>query len=604
MPLKRVNFYISSIFNVFLVLLLVLFIRFFSLLSGEARRVYSLLMLLGWAIDTIGFVVLLLVVLKRGNIIRKVILVFSINQVLILVYSICILLFVLHAELYFAVLHVLFFVPILLLGRSVIYYRAEMTLKKNPDERVISENFVSLKAKFFSLILGIVFILLGMFSFVVYLLLFFNAIDLLKLYLFGLGGFYLFSFLLLWVASFRVASRFISSTSHLSEFLKELIGMEGDLTKEIVLPSNDESHFIGWYLNSFISTLRGLLQIAKGSVSRIMNEGEEVKNYSDEAIESIRREEGTLDELVKIARNQLEKVVMLGSDISTFKEENSRLTKEIEDKKENISVASRVMGNLAKELKTIEQMTKETTETGEELKDIAGNNQRLIESYSESITKIFSMSREIEEVTEIISGIAKQTNLLAMNAAIEAAHAGEAGKGFSVVADEIKKLADTSDENVKKIAEAMESIISYIAVSKERTDKLIENFVKIFDHINKIANKTENVNRTVVAQFDRMEEFFGVIETLVSMMEKISETLGKQSDGVERILSSFKEVGNFSSVSKEKIEEELDRLKDISRQVESINRLGDAIFDSTKELLENFSRFKIENDLAPLKLKE
>ncbi len=582
---------------------MVVFFKYVSDLSVVGVKSYTLYMVIFGILDSVVLLVVFRISLKRGNIVKKGSTVYWLNQAVLLGVSFAIAFFVAKSGYELALIQVLILLFFPFLGVSGIFYQTEQVLKSIPDERSISENFISLKAKYTSLIFAIVLFFVGLFEIFVYLLIRKAGSGILEKYFWGLLGFNVFTIFILWFVSRLVVRRFMSSTVQLSGFIKELFGMEGDLTREIVIAANDETHFLGWYLNTFIATLKGLLRIAKGSVSKIMGEGETVSEYSEFSLSSMEREEASLDKLVKIAEEQQRKVATLGREIGNFREDNLRLTNEINGKRGDISDADRLIKELAGELRDIESLTEETTEVGEKLQKVAHDNQSLIESYSDSISRIFSMSREIGEVTEIISQIAKQTNLLAMNAAIEAAHAGEAGRGFSVVADEIKKLADTSDENVKKISEAMETIIGYISLSKDRTEALIDNFTTIFDYIDRIAEKSERVNKTVKAQFDRMEEFFGAIEKLVGTMEGISETLNTQAKGMEQILNSFNEVGNLSAESKKEIEMELERLREVSKQVKAINKIGKEIYDSTNELLRNFSRFKLESDEDLFRLK-
>ncbi|WP_144510257.1 methyl-accepting chemotaxis protein [Bacillus sp. FJAT-22090] len=148
------------------------------------------------------------------------------------------------------------------------------------------------------------------------------------------------------------------------------------------------------------------------------------------------------------------------------------------------------------------------------------------------VTELSSQSKQIQEITVVMTGIAEQTNLLALNAAIEAARAGEAGKGFAVVADEVRKLAEQSKQSAEEI----------------RT--LIDNFELV---TNEVRDVMEVTSAKVIAGTESVQEIGNMLERIVSMINQInleiqenSAVTEEMSAGSEEILAAFEDIKGFA----------------------------------------------------------
>ncbi|MBO4731254.1 MAG: hypothetical protein J5597_00405, partial [Spirochaetaceae bacterium] len=172
---------------------------------------------------------------------------------------------------------------------------------------------------------------------------------------------------------------------------------------------------------------------------------------------------------------------------------------------------------------------------------------------------IYAESEGLLEASTIIQHIAEQTNLLAMNAAIEAAHAGEAGKGFSVVADEIRKLAEESNEQSKRISGHLQELGASISTVAANTQQVQSHFETIF-----------NLTNTVKTQ-----------------EHQIMTAMQEQDEGSAQVLEAMKEINNITYAVKENSEEILTGSKEINIEVSKLadgtNSITDAVNDMTKK---------------------
>ncbi len=308
------------------------------------------------------------------------------------------------------------------------------------------------------------------------------------------------------------------------------------------------------------------------SMKLSFNVGERLLNAADETNRSSREISENLSELgtfFESVMDSTEDVAMANKQIS---ESEVHVKGKMGVQTDAISQSSFSVEEIVAQIGVISVSAEDKLRIVDELNNSSKTGGKKLSVSLESIHKLSQSSAQILEVIEVIEGISSRTNLLAMNAAIEAAHAGEAGKGFAVVAEEIKKLAEETSLNSSAIKKSIENNNRYFSDSKMSIQELKSVFDTITDQIQVVGVSLNEIVQS-------MHELSEGTDVITSSVENLLSSNGD----VQQSLLSMEESIRIEDESIVKIQKAVSRTK---ANITALSELGDAIVKESAGLKE------------------
>ncbi len=379
--------------------------------------------------------------------------------------------------------------------------------------------------------------------------------------------------------------RIMTPIKSMESAIAEISMGDADLTKRIESNSKDEIGRVVHNFNSFTGMLREIISDIKRSKNRLSENGDGLSTITNETIRNLDTILGDIKNVDEQILNQARTVSETADAVTEITTNISEMEKMIDLQAQGVSEASSAIEQMVGNISSVNTSAERMSDSFQSLADKAREGEKIQKDVSTKIEEIESQAQLLVNANKVINAIAGQTNLLAMNAAIEAAHAGEAGKGFAVVADEIRNLSETSSKQSKAIGQQIgkirESIETLVSASQESNQVFMNVAVKI--------GETENVVQEIKNAMREQHEGSSHVLDALNAVTTSTNQVKKSSDGVssenKRITGEIDNLKNAMQVIRECVEEmnsgtiavdsSSKKLSDISEEIQgAIKRIG------------------------------
>ena len=330
---------------------------------------------------------------------------------------------------------------------------------------------------------------------------------------------------------------------------------EGDLTEEVpVIKEKDE-------IGQLALTFQAMLTNLKGIIQQISSSSQKVKDASNELLISAEQ-----------SASASEQVTTIIEQVSRSAEKQNQ---SLENNLSNIQDVAKIFLHTERQTGEISNLAKTTVERAKEGAESVIDTVNQIKSVNDSVIEaknqfhnLMTSMEQIHQITAVITNITEQTNLLALNAAIEAARAGEYGRGFSIVAEEIRKLAEESQTSTKKIEELVEKIQLEAQQSEEFMGRVSEDAEKSIYITNDSKEKFENIRKS-------LHDLVPSLNEMVENTKKASNLLEKVTENEVGLVSVAQENAATAEEVTASSEEQLATMEEITSQAEFLAEMAE-----------------------------
>ena len=225
----------------------------------------------------------------------------------------------------------------------------------------------------------------------------------------------------------------------------------------------------------------------------------------------------------------------------------------IEDQSAAVNQSSAAIEEMTASIRNVARISAERREMSDKLRNITDTGGEYVEATEAVIRRVSQSTDSMIEMVELINQIASQTNMLAMNAAIEAAHAGEAGKGFAVVADEIRRLAETVGETTHTVSAGLNEVVSQIGSALQASKATGETFSQISIDVNQATESFIEITQSMSELSQGTGEVLAAMQSLTDITSQIRGASGEMAGGAAEITASMESIQSISKGVREAI---------------------------------------------------
>ncbi len=370
----------------------------------------------------------------------------------------------------------------------------------------------------------------------------------------------------------------------------------GNLAKRVVVKVDDEIGRLALNFNKAINNLQDTVKSVNSlSVHNQELSGDLSKNV-EQAISVITEINNGISSISDDTEHLTHNIVASKSALEQILDNNKNLADQINNQASSVEQTSASVEEMSASIKSVAKITEEKRKAADKLVSLTMKGGEKVNTTTGIINQISRSIDDMLNLITVINNVASQTDLLSMNAAIEAAQAGDAGKGFAVVADEIGKLAESTSENALSISQTLKSVVEKIKEALTAGKESGKAFAEITAEVKEVADAFSEISLSTDELANGSREIMNATNALLKSTEEIKSDSAQMQQGSEEIRNFITEIQEISANNLIGVKSITIKSNDIYNAIDKISQLIIKNSDTAEEMERAMDKFKINGE--------